>query len=242
MSAAARACPVIGITAYVEPASWAVWRDVPAVLVPLAYVRQVRAAGGLPVVLPPTPPDPPPADVEALVERLDGLVLSGGADVDPARYDGPTHEAVQAPRPDRDGTELALARLAHERDLPLLGVCRGMQVMTVAAGGTLEVNLPDRLGTELHAPAPGVYGEHGVRTRRGSRLASVLGDRVSVPTYHHQGLRTHPGLEPVAWAEDGVLEAVEDPAARFRLGVQWHPEVGADPRLFEALVAAATAH
>jgi len=233
--------PVIGITAYVEPASWAVWRDVPAVLVPLAYVRQLRAAGALPVVLPPAPPDPAPGEAEALLDRLDGLVLSGGADVDPTRYDGPGHAAVQAPRPDRDGTELALAGAASARGLPLLGICRGMQVMAVAAGGTLEAHLPDRLGSRTHAPADGVYGEHDVRTRPGSRLASVLGERVSVPTYHHQGVRTHPGLEPVAWADDGVLEAVEDPSARFRVGVQWHPEVGSDPRLFEALTAAATA-
>jgi putative glutamine amidotransferase len=231
--------PVIGITSYVEPASWAAWRDVPAVLLPLAYVRQVRDAGGLPVVLPPPPPDPHPSDVAAVLDRLDGVVLAGGADVDPARYNGPAHPHVQPPRPDRDGSELAFALLTQQRDLPLLGVCRGMQVMVVAAGGSLEPHLPDVVGTDAHAPAAGVYGEHTVRTRAGTALAAVLGEQVSVPTYHHQGVRTHPGLEPVAWADDGVLEAVEDPAARFRLGVQWHPEVGTDPRLFEALVTAA---
>ncbi len=231
--------PVIGITAYVEPASWAVWRDVPAALVPLAYVRQVREAGGLPVVLPPFPPDPAPDEVALLLDRLDGLLLSGGADVDPTRYGGATSPAVQAPRPDRDGTELSFARAAVERDLPLLGVCRGMQVMAVAAGGRLEAHLPDRIGTDLHAPGPGVYGSHGVGISAGSRLAGVLGERVEVPTYHHQGVLEHPGLTPVAWADDGVLEAVEDPGARFRVGVQWHPEVGSDPRLFQALVEAA---
>ena len=231
--------PVIGITAYVEPASWAVWRDVPAVLVPLNYVRQVRDAGGLPVVLPPMPPDPAPGEVAALLDRLDGVVLAGGADVDPERYDGPAHPRVQAPRPDRDGTELALAREAHQRDLPLLGVCRGMQVMAVAAGGALEAHLPDRLGSDEHAPAPAVYGQHDVRIEDGTRLADVLGSRVCVPTYHHQGVLSYPGLKAVAWTDDGVVEALEDPAARFRLGVQWHPEVGSDPRLFEALVDAA---
>lgn len=231
--------PVIGITAYVEPASWAVWRDVPAALVPLAYIRQVRDAGGLPVLVPPAPPDPAPADISVLLERLDGLLIAGGADVDPVRYDGPPHPTVQPPRPDRDGTELALARMTHERDLPLLGVCRGMQVMAVAAGGTLEAHLPDRIGTDEHAPGPGEYGSHGVRVEAASRLATVLGDRVSVPSYHHQGVIDHPGLEAVAWADDGVLEAIEDPQACFRVGVQWHPEVGSDPRLFEALVAAA---
>ncbi|CAN5839504.1 gamma-glutamyl-gamma-aminobutyrate hydrolase family protein [soil metagenome] len=229
--------PVIGITAYVEPASWAVWRDVPATLVPLAYVLQVRGAGGLPVVLPPAPPDPAPAEVAALLDRLDGLIISGGADVEPARYAAVPHPCTQPARPDRDGTELALARLAHERDLPLLGVCRGMQVMAVAAGGTLEPHLPDRIGTNTHSPGPAVYGSHGVRTRAGSRLASVLGDRVEVWSYHHQGVVEHPGLQPSAWSDDGVLEACEDPQARFRVGVQWHPEVGSDPRLFEALVA-----
>ncbi len=229
--------PVIGITAYVEPASWAVWRDVAAVLVPQAYVRQVRAAGGLPLVLPPAPPDPSDAEVTALLDHVDGVILSGGADVEPARYGGRLHACAQPARPDRDGTELALARLAHERDLPLLGVCRGMQVMAVAAGGALEPHLPDRIGSEAHSPGPAVYGSHGVRTRAGSRLGAILGDWVEVASYHHQGVVDHPGLMPCAWADDDVLEAFEDTTARFRVGVQWHPEVGSDPRLFEALVA-----
>ena len=231
--------PVIGITAYVEPASWAAWRDVPAVLVPLGYVRHVRDAGGLPVVLPPLPPGTDDETVTALLDRLDGVLISGGVDVEPGRYDAEPHPTVQAPRPDRDSTELAVARLAEQRDLPLLGVCRGMQVMAVAAGGELEQHLPDRVGHAGHAPAPGTYGEHLVRTVPGTRLAAVLGDEVTVPTYHHQGVTTHPGLVESGWAEDGVLEAFEDPDARFRLGVQWHPEVGEDPRLFESLVAAA---
>lgn len=233
--------PVIGITAYVEPASWAVWRDIPAALVPLTYVQQVRAAGGLPVVLPPAPPDPDAEVVDSMLDPLDGLLLVGGADVDPDRYGEVAHPAVQPPRPDRDGTELALARGARERGLPLLGVCRGMQVLAVAAGGRLEQHLPDRLDGRLHAPGPGEYGTHAVRIASGSRLAGVLGERVEVASYHHQGVLTHPGLEPVAWADDGVLEAVEDPAAPFCVGVLWHPEVGTDPRLFAALTSAATA-
>ena len=237
-SAAAR--PVIGISAYVEPASWAAWRDVPAVLLPLAYVRQVRDAGGLPVLLPPLPPGTDDATMAALLARVDGVMLAGGVDVEPARYDAEPHPTVQAPRPDRDSTELVLARLCADRDVPLLGVCRGMQVMAVAAGGRLEQHLPDRVGHDRHAPAPGTYAEHVVRTVRGSRLASLLGEQVTVPTYHHQGLLSHPGLVESAWADDGVLEAVEDPDARFRVGVQWHPEVGDDPRLFEALVQAAS--
>jgi putative glutamine amidotransferase len=114
-----------------------------------------------------------------------------------------------------------------------------MQVMAVAAGGELEQHLPDRVGHDEHSPAPGEYGEHGVRVAAGSRLAAALGERVDVPTYHHQGVLSHPGYTATAWADDGVLEAIEAPDARWRVGVQWHPEVGSDPRLFEALVAAA---
>jgi len=231
--------PVIGISAYVEPASWAAWRDVPAVLVPLAYVRHIRDAGGLPVLLPPLPPGTDEGTVAALLERVDGVVLAGGVDVEPARYDADPHPTVQAPRPDRDSTELVLARICADRDVPLLGVCRGMQVMAVAAGGRLIQHLPDDIGHHGHAPAPGAYGEHTVRTVPGSRLAEVLGEEVTVPTYHHQGVVSHPGLVECGWAPDGVLEAVEDAHARFRVGVQWHPEVGSDPRLFEALVGAA---
>lgn len=231
--------PVIGISAYVEPASWAVWRDVPAVLLPLGYVRHVRDAGGLPMVLPPLPPGTDEQTVAHLLDRVDGVILSGGVDVEPGRYDAEPHPSVQAPRPDRDSTELVLARICAAWDVPLLGVCRGMQVMAVAAGGELHQHLPDDIGHDGHAPAPGSYGEHAVRTVAGTRLAEVLGDEVTVPTYHHQGVISHPGLIESGWAPDGVLEAVEDPEARFRVGVQWHPEVGSDPRLFEALVGAA---
>lgn len=232
--------PVIGITAYVEPASWRVWRDSPAALVPMTYVHHVRAAGGLPVVLPPAPSDPGADVIDSMLGPLDGLLLVGGPDVDPARYGEEAHASVEPPRPDRDGTELALVQRARERDLPVLGVCRGMEVIAVAAGGRLEQHLPDRLDSHEHAPAMGEYGVHAVRIAAGSRLAGVLGERVEVSSYHHQGVLTHPGLEPVAWADDGVLEAVEDPSARFCVGVLWHPEVGTDPRLFEALVRAAT--
>jgi putative glutamine amidotransferase len=135
--------------------------------------------------------------------------------------------------------ELALARVAGDAGVPLLGICRGMQVMAVAAGGELEQHLPDRVGHDEHSPAPGRYGEHGVRLAAGSRIGEVLGPRVDVPTYHHQGVLSHPGYQASGWADDGVLEAIEAPEARFRLGVQWHPEVGADARLFAALVEAA---
>jgi putative glutamine amidotransferase len=226
------------VTCYAEPASWGVWRDVPAVLVPQAYVDALRSAGARVLLVPPERELAVGAAHE-LVDVLDALVVAGGADVDPARYGEPPHAVLQAPRPDRDDAEVALVRAAVEADLPLLGICRGMQVMAVAGGGSLEQHLPDRLGHDGHSPAPGRYGEHEVRTAEGSRLRTVLGERVGVPTYHHQGVASHPGYEPTAWAEDGVLEGIEAAGARWRVGVQWHPEVGSDPRLFQALVAAA---
>jgi putative glutamine amidotransferase len=233
--------PVIGITTYVEPASWAVWHDVLAALIPHAYVRQVTAAGGLPLLVPPLPDGTSEADVKELLSRLDGLILAGGADVEPAQYGAEPHPSVQAPRRDRDGSELSLARASAGTDLPVLGICRGMQVMAVAAGGDLWQHLPDMVGNNSHAPAAGSYGHHEVRIDPGSRLGGILGGRVDVATYHHQGVGEHPGLNATAWSDDGLLEAFEDNGAAFRLGVQWHPEVGTDPRLFEALVEAATA-
>jgi putative glutamine amidotransferase len=138
--------------------------------------------------------------------------------------------------------ELALATAAAELDLPLLGVCRGMQVMAVAAGGDLEQHLPDRVGHQEHSPHEGVYGTHPVSTVAGTHVNSLLGDSTVVPSYHHQAVLTHPGFVPAAWAADGTLEAMEDPNAGFRLAVQWHPEEGDDPRLFTALVKAASRH
>src|SRR5689334_1273413 len=135
--------------------------------------------------------------------------------------------------------EIALATAAAAADLPLLGICRGMQVMAVAAGGLLEQHVPDRVGHDEHSPAPATYGNHAVRTVVGTRLAEILGEEADVPSYHHQSVLTHPGYEASAWADDGTLEAMEDPDAFFRLAVQWHPEVGTDPRLFRALVEAA---
>jgi putative glutamine amidotransferase len=231
--------PVIGITTYVEPASWSVWHDVPAALLPHAYIRQVAAAGGLPLLVPPLAEDTPEADVREVLGRLDGLILAGGADVEPARYGAEPHPSVQAPRRDRDGGELLLARASADADLPVLGVCRGMQVMAVAAGGDLWQHLPDMIGSDTHAPSAGTYGHHEVRVDPSSRLGGILGERVDVATYHHQGVGEHPGLAATAWSDDGLLEAFEDTDASFRLGVQWHPEVGDDPRLFQALVAAA---
>jgi putative glutamine amidotransferase len=231
--------PLIGITCYVEPATRGDWKDVPSVVLPHDYVRQVEEAGGTILVIPPRA-DADEEIAREVVARLDGLVIAGGADVDPALYAASErHPDVQEARHDRDAMEVALARAAADADLPLLGICRGMQVMAVAAGGTLEQHLPDRVGHVDHSPAVAVYGHHLVTTVPGTRLAALLGDQADVPSYHHQSVLTHPGFEPSAWAQDGTLEAMEDPTAWFRLGVQWHPEVGDDPRLFDALVAAA---
>jgi putative glutamine amidotransferase len=231
--------PVIGISSYVEAASWRAWREVRTVLVPHRYVQHVQDAGGIAFVVPPLPLDATEDDARELLSHLDGLILAGGVDIAPALYGAIPHPAIQASRPDRDHTELFLARLTAADDMPVLGICRGMQMMAVAAGGSLEQHLPDRLGHDRHSPAPGVYGEHDVQVDERSRLHEILDARVAVATYHHQGVASHPGYTATAWSDDGLVEAFEDPDKRFRLGIQWHPEVGTDPRLFEALVASA---
>jgi putative glutamine amidotransferase len=225
--------PIIGVSCYVEPASWGVWEDVPAALLPLTYVRMVTAAGGRAVMV---PPDPDGADV---IRALDGLVLAGGADIGPERY-GETPGPLTDTRPDRDAGELPLARAALDADLPVLGVCRGMQMLAVAYGGRLHQHLPDVLGHDKHRPGTGLYGSHGARFLPGSRIDEIMAGDGEVNTYHHQGVADPGGLVVTGWADDGVIEAVEDPARRFVLGVQWHPEADGDVRPFRALVAAAT--
>jgi putative glutamine amidotransferase len=225
--------PVVGITSYVEQARWGVW-DLPAVVLPFRYVGRVEAAGATAVVLPPSAT----RDAEVL-DRLDAVVFAGGADLDPALYDQPAHEQTAGLRPDRDAAEVPLMRAALDRDLPLLGICRGMQVLSVVSGGSLTQHLPDLVGHERHRPSPGVYGHHGVHLAPGSIAHRLLGDEVSVPSYHHQGLASAGSLPVTGWADDESPEVVEDPSRRFALGVLWHPEAGDDLRLFEALVGAA---
>jgi putative glutamine amidotransferase len=225
--------PVIGITSYVEQARWGVW-DQPAVVLPLAYVAALEAAGARPVVLPPSV-----VGAAEVVQRLDGVVFAGGADLDPATYHQAAHPETIGVRPDRDAGELPLLRAALDADLPVLGICRGMQLLAVAHGGTLVQHLPDVVGHEGHRPSPGVYGLHEVRLAAGTLAHSLLGDRVSVPSYHHQGVDSPGSLTVTGWAADDDLpEVVEDPARRFAIGVLWHPEASQDPRLFDALVAA----
>lgn len=223
--------PIIGITSYVEQVRWGIW-DTVATLVPHRYVEAVTLAGGRAVVLPPSG-----EDVDRTLDLLDGLVLAGGADISPDRYGESPHPQTGGIRPDRDAAELALLEGALGRDLPLLGICRGMQLMVVACGGRLLQHLPEAVGHDGHRPAPGRYGDHAVITAEGSRLRALLGERVDVPSYHHQGVgAVGEGLTATAWAEDGTVEAVELPDRAFALGVLWHPEAGADPRLFRALV------
>jgi putative glutamine amidotransferase len=230
--------PVIGITAYVEQAAFTVW-DIRVALIPYWYVQRVADAGGLAVLLPPLPGS------DALLDRLDGLILSGGADIAPEAYGAARHQATSGLRPDRDAAELPLARAALDRDLPILGICRGMQLLAIACGGSLHQHLPDlaRAGRPQvdHCPKPESFGTHGVRFAEQSRLHRLLGEVEVVPTHHHQAVADPGSLTVTGWAEDGVVEAVEDPERPFLIGVQWHPEAGEDPRLFDALVAAARA-
>jgi putative glutamine amidotransferase len=226
--------PLIGLSTYREQAAWGVW-DTAADLLPAAYARSVESAGGVPVLLPPQHDD----GAVAVVGRIDGLVITGGADVDPDRYDAAAHPATGGPRRDRDAWEFALLDAAAARGLPVLGICRGMQVMAVHAGGRLDQHVPDLVAHEDHSPGGDVYGRTGIRVAPGSRLSRVLDGPPAVACHHHQSVREHPGFEAVAWAEDDLLEAIEDPGHPFRLAVQWHPEVDADRGLFHALVEAA---
>jgi putative glutamine amidotransferase len=221
--------PVIGICGAIEPARWGVW-DQLAVLTPLDYVRAVQAAGGLAVIV---PPDPEFGDVpDQVLEGLDGLLLAGGADVDPAVYGAEPHPATTGTNPARDISEVALARAAIDRDMPILGVCRGMQLLNVARGGTLIQHLPESHGHEGHRPNPGSFdgSEHDVRLAADSLAATATGEAVHVTKqHHHQGVdAVGEGLIVTGWSVlDDLPEAVELPGRRFVLGVQWHPE--ADP-------------
>ncbi|GAA5124714.1 gamma-glutamyl-gamma-aminobutyrate hydrolase family protein [Haloechinothrix salitolerans] len=229
--------PLIGLTTYAERAQTGVW-DTDFALLPYNYVESVSRAGGVPVLLPPIE-----HGAEEVVAALDGLVVSGGADIDPARYGHQSHPATTATRPGRDEWEAELVRHALPRDLPVLGVCRGAQLLNVALGGTLHQHLPDVVEHEAHRPGPAVFGATRVRLAAGSLAATILGDDVKVPCYHHQALdRIAPALTATGWATDGTVEAVELPGHRFVLGVQWHPEQDADDlRLFQALVTASSA-
>jgi putative glutamine amidotransferase len=223
--------PLIGITSYAETARWGVWEEA-AALIPLTYVQAVNRAGGRPLIVPPSDDG-----IEETLDALDGILFSGGSDIDPEAYGAEAHPETNGVRPERDRAELALLRGALERDMPVLAICRGSQVLNVARGGDLVQHLPEVVGDDKHKHTPGAFSDHDVELKRGTRLQRVLGDRAPVKSHHHQGYgRIGEGLVEAAWAEDGTVEALEDPEQRFALAVLWHPEAGEDLALFEELV------
>ena len=226
--------PIIGITAYAEEARWGVW-EAPAALIPLAYVQAIELAGGRPVLLPPTDDG-----IDETLGVVDGLLFSGGSDLDPEAYGAEAHPETNGVRPARDQAELALLEAALAHDMPVLAVCRGSQILNVALGGDLVQHLPDVVGHEQHKHTPGVFADHDVEVLPGTKLQALVGDHAPVKSHHHQGYgRLGDGLREAARADDGTVEAIEDPERRFALGVLWHPEAGKDAALFEALVAEA---
>ena len=235
--------PRIGICAAIEQARWTVW-DQQAVLLSRAYMDAIQQAGGLALMIPPDPALV--ADPDEVLDLLDGLILAGGADIDPAAYDAETHPETTGTNPERDSFEVALARRALERDIPLLGICRGMQLMNVARGGTLAQHLPDDLGHEDHRRHPGSFddADHAVHLKDGSLAAQAAGEEHhGTKSHHHQGIAVlGEGLEATGWSVlDELPEAIEAPGHRFALGVQWHPEADPDSPLIAALVAEAAA-
>ena len=227
--------PRIGITTYLEPTIWGVWeRD--ASLLPRVYLDSVVAAGGVPLLLPPVGTDP------SVLEILDGLVIAGGCDVDPGSYDAAPHPETVDTRPGRDEHEAILIRAALDQDLPLLAICRGLQMLNVTLGGTLQQHLPDAVAHDEHRPSPAVFGRTDVKIEPDSLTSKLFGERTTVHCYHHQAVDVvAPDLRVTARAGDGTIEAAEVAGHDFALGVQWHPEENPDdPRLFTALVAAAT--
>ena len=230
--------PLIGLTTYREQAAWGVWHQ-RADLLPAQYAAAVEAVGGVPLLLPPVSA---PGAAETVVARLHGLVVSGGADVDPSRYGAEAHPRTAGWRPDRDAWELALLDAAQAAGLPVLGVCRGMQLMAVHAGGVLDQHTPDLVGHHEHSPGGDAFGTVTVATEPGSRLATLVGQEVTVSCHHHQSVREAPGFQAVATAADGTLEAIEAPTDRFYVAVQWHPETVADIGLLAGLVEAAGAY
>ena len=235
--------PVIGICTALEQARWSVW-DQQAMLTPRSYVDAVHRAGALALLL---PPDAELADdPDQVLDLLDGLILAGGADIDPAAYGAERHPATVGTVPERDAFEVALARRALERDLPLLGICRGMQLLNVAAGGTLNQHVPDSHGHEDHRRSLGSFddADHDVRLETGSLAARAAGEAVHpTKSHHHQGIeRLGEGLKITGWADlDELPEAIEAPDRRFALGVQWHPEADELSPIIEAFVREAAA-
>lgn len=228
--------PVIGLTTYLEQATQGVW-NVRAAFLPQQYFDSVTASGGIAVLL---PPQPGPADAAAgVLDGLDGLILTGGLDVQPELYGAERHPLTDPARPDRDEWELALYRGAEERRMPVLAICRGLQLVNVAHGGTLHQHLPEALGTERFRIGGGVFATNTVSVDPDTRLAELVGaGDLDVHSYHHQGVdRLGAGLVATARTDDGLIQAFESDGGGYLVGVQWHPEENAeDRRLFAGLV------
>lgn len=234
--------PVVGLTTYLEQAKQGVW-DVRAAFLPEQYFDAVTASGGIAVLLPPQ--SGPDAAAPAVLDGLDGLILTGGLDVDPSLYGAERHPLTDAARPERDAWELALFRGAEERRMPVLAICRGLQLVNVARGGTLHQHLPEALGTERYRVGGGVFATNEVAVQDGSRLAEFVGGGpIEVHSYHHQGVdRLGDGLVVTARTDDGLVQAVESDGDGYLVGVQWHPEENReDRRLFAGLVAEASVY
>jgi putative glutamine amidotransferase len=223
--------------AAVEQARWGVW-DQRVALLPYSYTQAVSRAGGIPLILPPDPAVT--TDPSQLLDRIDALLLAGGCDIDPSTYGGDPDGIAGGTTPERDRFEAALARAALQRDMPVLGVCRGMQMLNVALGGGIEQHLPDRVGHEEHRHTPGVFADHSVRIEPGTLAERVVGrTNVGVTSHHHQGIDgLGDGLVATGWSEEDeeVIEAIEAPAHAFALGVLWHPEEDEASRVIGALV------
>jgi putative glutamine amidotransferase len=228
--------PIIGITTYRQRADWGTWTAVRADLLPSDYALAVERAGGVPVLLPVFGSE---EVASAAVGRLDGVVLSGGADLNPARYGAQPDPHVLTWYDDRDASELWVLAAAEAEELPVLGVCRGMQLMAAAAGGALVQHLPAVVGHDEHGGTPSGYGEVTVQLEEGHRISSLLHRGFVAPCHHHQAVATHPGYVATGRDADGVLQAMEAEGDRFAVAVQWHPEASSDAGLFEGLVAAA---
>ena len=230
--------PNIGVTAATERASYGVWEDLPAVISPASYIRAVQRAGGRAVLLPPDQEDTEAPD--GVLELFDALVVTGGAgDLDPDLYGDERHPETGPVQEERDAYELALVRGALQREMPILGICRGMQILNVAYGGTIEQHLPDVLGHQEHRHTPGIFADHEVRLDPHSLAARAAGaDRTPVKSHHHQGIKSvGSGLAVTGRAaEDDAVEAIEDPSCSFVLGVLWHPEEDEKSQLIKALV------
>jgi putative glutamine amidotransferase len=231
--------PVIGICTYLETVGWGAWVD-RAAMVPAGYVGAVQRAGAVAVLLPPDPAGT--EDPDPVLDLVDGLLLAGGVDVEPRSYGAEPHPLTDEPNTERDAFELALAGRALERDIPLLGICRGMQVLNVAAGGTLHQHVPEVVGHEGHRQTVGSFEAHDVRLAEGSLAARAAGESLhATMSHHHQGVDAlGEGFVVSGWSVlDDLPEAIEDPRRRYALGVQWHPEVDETSRLIASLVAEA---